>query len=199
MVCFFLSLPAGALVVATATSDRGRAGAFVYAFGLAAVFGVSGLYHRGRWSPVARARMKRLDHATIFVMIAGTYTPVCLVALNASGTVMLVAMWVGAALGLGMALSGIAERRVIGLVSYLLLSWAAAISLPELSARVSNQVLALILVGGVVYTAGVVVLATRWPNPVPRVFGYHEVWHVMVVAAVVCHFLAILSIVRLDA
>lgn len=196
LVCFFVSLPAGAFVVATATSARGRLGALVYATGLSALFGVSGAYHRRRWTAVHRARMKRIDHATIFVMIAGTYTPLCLLTLQGpTGARMLAAVWVGAAIGVALAATGIAERPVVGLTAYIGFGWLAVIVLPALARHLSAPEVVLLVVGGVVYTAGAIVLGTRRPNPFPRVFGYHEVWHVMVVVAAACHFLVILSVV----
>lgn len=196
LVCFFLSIPAGALVVSAATSSRGRVAALVYASGLSALFGVSGTYHRRRWTAATRARMKRIDHATIFVMIAATYTPLCVITLDgASGTRMLALVWTGAAIGLVLAATGLAERPPLGVVAYIAFGWLVVIVLPALVERLSAFELVLLVVGGVIYTIGAMVLATRRPNPFPRVFGYHEVWHVMVVAACACHFLVILSVV----
>ena len=182
--------------MAVASDVRARVGAAVYPGGLCALSGVSGTYHRGPWSARARARMRRLDHATIFVMIAGTYTPLCLVALRHHGGGRLLALvWAGAVMGVAMAAAGVAERPVIGMVTYITLGWVAVLALPALSGRLSTAALALVVAGGIVYTLGGIVLGTRWPNPSPRVFGYHEVWHVMVVVACVCHYLVIVSVV----
>jgi hemolysin III len=197
LICFFLSLPAGVILLTTATTTRGRISVLAYAIGLAALFGVSGSYHRGRWSAAGRAKMKRLDHATIFVMIAGSYTPLCLLALGgAAGTWMLVAVWAGAVTGLILAATRIAEKPYVGLTLYFALGWVAAIAMPELARRLTTAELVLLIVGGLVYTLGGVVLASHWPDPVPRVFGYHEVWHVMVVGAAICHFVVIMGVVR---
>ena len=198
LVCFFLSLPAGAVVVVAAgSSTRGRLAALVYAFGMTAMFGVSAAYHRGRWSPAARRRMRRTDHGTIFLMIAGSYTPLCVLALRGTtGTAILAAVWVGAGLGFLLALTGVAERAVLGLLCYIGLGWAVVVALPELTRRLSAGEMALLVAGGVVYTLGGVVLGTRWPNPSARWFGYHEVWHAMVVVACACHYVTILSVVR---
>lgn len=196
LVCFFLALPAGVLVVASADSGRARVGAAVYAFGVTLLFGASGFYHRGRWSPRWRSRMKRLDHAAIFVMIASTYTPLCLVALRGrTGSWLLTLVWAGAITGVIMAATGIAERRYIGLISYISLGWVAGIALPALSQRLSPTEFWLIIGGGVVFTIGGIILGLRWPNPSPRFFGYHEVWHVLVVTACAAHFAAIYSVV----
>lgn len=195
LCCFFLAVPAGVLLIVSADSGRAQLGAAVYALGLAALFGVSGTYHRRRWSPAWRARLKRLDHGTIFVMIAGTYTPLCLVAVGgAIGTVMLISVWAGAAIGVLLAAIGIAERRYIGGACYLVLGWVAVVASPALVQNLSVSQIALIVAGGLIYTVGVIVLGLHRPNPFPRVFGYHEIWHVMVVAAAVCHFLAIRSL-----
>lgn len=192
--CFFLAIPAGWAVIQVAQPGMARVGAAVYAFTLAALFGVSGTYHRKRWTPPVRERLKRLDHATIYLMIAGSYTPMCLSALRGTlGTVMLVALWTGALAGVALAMTAAPERRVFGLALYIGLGWLGVIALPQLARQLSAVDLALIVVGGLLYTAGAIFLLTRWPDPLPRIFGYHEVWHVMVVAAVTCHYLAVRS------
>jgi hemolysin III len=197
LVCFVLSVPAGGLVIAGADSGRARVGAVAYAIGMTAMFGVSAVYHRRKLSPAGRRRMRRLDHGTIFVMIAGSYTPLCLVALpGRTGTVVLTAVWVGALAGVCMALSGIAEKAVVGLLCYIGLGWAMVLALPELSRQLSAGQVALLFIGGVIYTAGGIVLGTHWPNPSPVWFGYHEIWHAMVAVACACHYLTILSVVR---
>jgi len=196
-VCFVLSLPAGAVVIAGAGTGRARLAAVVYAIGMTAMFGVSAASHRRRWSAVGRKRMRRTDHGTIFVMIAGSYTPLCLLALRGTtGTVVLTAVWVGAGLGFFFALTGVAEKAVLGLLCYIGLGWAMVLALPELSRQLSGGQIGLLLAGGVVYTLGGAVLGTRWPNPSPTYFGYHEVWHGMVAVACACHYLTILSVVR---
>ena len=197
LLCFILSVPAGAIVVAGADSARARVAGVVYAIGMTAMFGVSALYHRRTWSPAGRRRIRRLDHGTIFVMIAGSYTPLCMLALRGTaGNVVLAAAWVGAAAGFCLAMTGIAEKAVFGLLCYIGLGWAMVLALPELSRQLSAGQIALLLVGGVIYTAGGIVLGTRRPNPSPRWFGYHEVWHAMVVLACACHYVTILSVVR---
>ncbi|HUR22911.1 MAG TPA: hemolysin III family protein [Acidimicrobiales bacterium] len=197
LICFVLSLPAGAFVVLTGDSGRARVAGLVYAMGMSAMFGVSAAYHRRQWSPPARRRMRRIDHGTIFVMIAGSYTPLCLLALRgATGTVVLTGVWIAAAAGFWLALSGIAEKAVVGLLCYFGMGWAAVLALPELSRQLSGGQIALLVIGGVVYTAGGIVLGTHWPNPSPTWFGYHEVWHTMVVVACAGHYVMILSVVR---
>lgn len=196
-ICAIASIPAGILVIASAGSTRSRVAATVYAFGMTAMFTVSALYHRRRWSAAARRRMRRLDHGTIFVMIAGSYTPLCLLALRGTtATAILVGVWIGAGVGFLFALTGFAEKALLGLLCYILLGWVMVLALPQLSHQLGSGQIGLLFAGGIVYTVGGAVLATRWPNPAPTVFGYHEVWHTMVAAACVCHYLIILSVVR---
>ena len=196
LVCFFLAIPAGVLLVTLASSAHGRIGALVYAVGLVALFGVSGTYHRGRWSDAGRRLMQKLDHGTIFVMIAGSYTPLCLLVLE--GWVrwtMLAVAWTGAAAGFVLSFTGGRVSRIAKGTLYIALGWVSLLAAPQLWHNLSATELVLIAVGGVLYTVGSVFLLTRWPDPFPRVFGYHEVWHVLVVVAVVCHFAAITSVV----
>jgi hemolysin III len=197
LVCFFLAVPTGAWVIASATTTVARVGATVYAIGLTALFGVSGAYHRGRWSPAWRRRMQRADHATIFVMIAGSYTPVCLLVIRgAAALAMLAVVWAAAVTGA--VLSFLPGRRLAYVANglYIAMGWSVVLAVPQLVARLEGHQLVLLVVGGVLFTAGAVALFTRWPDPFPRVLGYHEVWHVMVVAAVICHLVVISGIVR---
>jgi hemolysin III len=197
LVCFFLALPVGVWVVLVASSASARVGAVLYAFGLVALFGVSGMYHRVRWGPTWRRRMQRLDHATIFVMIAGSYTPVCLLVLRGwTAIAMLVVAWTGAAAGAVLAWHAGRRTNVVRNTLYLVLGWTALLATPQLVVHLPPRELVLIAVGGLLFTAGAISLFTRWPDPFPRVFGYHEVWHALVVAAVVCHLIAISSVVR---
>jgi hemolysin III len=197
LVCFFLAIPAGVLVIALSASLRGRIGASVYAVGLVALFGVSGLYHRGNWSERGRQVMQRLDHGTIFVMIAGSYTPLCLLVLHGwVAAAMLIVAWTGAIAGFVLSFAGRGRgMRIARGTLYIVLGWVSVIAGPQLLHNLSIAQLVLIAVGGVLFTVGSVFLLTRWPDPFPRVFGYHEVWHVLVVAAVICHFVAISSVV----
>jgi len=141
--------------------------------------------------------MRRLDHGTIYVMIAGCYTPICLLAVRgATSSGLLLAAWVGAAIGLGFAVTGLAEKPYFGLACYIGLGWLVVVALPQLIQRLSPVELVLLVVGGLAYTVGSVVLGLNWPNPFPRVFGYHEVWHVLVIVACACHYVIIYSVVR---
>lgn len=196
LVCFLLAIPIAVVVVSLAETARAQVGAVVYAVALVALFGVSGAYHRGPWSPVWRRRWQRLDHTTIFVMIAGSYTPVCLLVLKGwVALVMLAAAWSGAVLGGVLAWRDGRRGRVLRGALYIALGWGAAITGPQLIRHLSVTELVLFAAGGVLFTVGSVFLVTRWPDPFPRVFGYHEVWHALVVAAVACHLVAIASVI----
>ena len=197
LVCFFVAVPVGVWLAAGAPTPTARVAAVVYGVGLAALFGVSGFYHRGRWSPRWHRRMQRLDHSTIYVMIAGSYTPICLLVLQGARAIaLLVAVWVGAAVGA--TLSWLPGRRsaIAAQALYIVLGWLVVTTGPELADRLDGRTLLLLAVGGLLFTVGAVALATRWPDPFPRVLGYHEVWHVLVVAAVVCHLVALTGVVR---
>ncbi len=197
VLCFLVAVPAGVALVAGAHTSSARVAAGVYAVGLCALFGVSAAYHRLRWSPVGRRRMRRLDHAIIFVMIAGSYTPLCVVALGGKlGLAILAAVWAGAALGAGVALFEVASKPALSLLGYIALGWMMVVALPRLSERISGAALALLVAGGLLYTVGGFVLVRHRPDPIPAVFGYHEVWHVMVAGAAACHYLTIASVVQ---
>ena len=187
---FFLSIPAGAILVVTAGTGLARIGAVVYAVSLTGLFATSAAYHRMAGSLRAREWLRRADHAMIFVLIAGTYTPVCLLVLQGAWRVVaLSAVWTGALVGVGLKLFRLQAMR-LGNSLYLVLGWAVLALVPQLGSR--PAVLALVAAGGLLYTAGTVVLSRRRPDPVPEVFGYHEVWHCLVVAAAACHYAMIL-------
>ena len=183
-VGFFVSVPAGVGLVAQARDPVGRLTALVYAVSLTAVFGASAAYHRVRWSPAARRRMKRLDHSMIFVLIAGTYTPFALLALHGPlATAILVSVWAGAAAGVLMKLVWIDAPKWLVAATYVILGWVAVAAFPQLATSLGITGMAMVAAGGVLYTAGAVIYALRRPDPVPAVFGYHEVFHVLVILA----------------
>ena len=144
--------------------------------------------------------MRRADHATIFVMIAATYTPLCLLMLHGTlATGLLFGAWAGALAGVTLVATKVVERPgweplEVGL--YMLLGWMALLAMPQLTRSASALDLSLLMAGGLMYTVGATILGRRRPDPSPLVFGYHEVWHTLVVAASICHFLMILSFVR---
>jgi hemolysin III len=188
-VAFFVSIPAGIALVALARATTARVGAVVFAATLTGLYGVSAAYHRGQWSVSAQRLMKHLDHSMIFVFIAGTYTPVSLLALRpAWGIALLALAWSGAAIGVLITVLRLERWGAVGFVMYLVLGWLAIVATPQLLHSLSRPELALLVIGGVLYTVGAVVLARQRPDPRPAVFGYHEVWHTFVVGASACHF-----------
>lgn len=193
---FFVSIPAGLALVAAAGSPSARVGAVVYAVSLTALFGTSAAYHRLAHSLQSRQWMRRLDHSVIFVLIAGTYTPVCLLVLDGVlRTVTLSVVWAAALVGVALKLFR-HEAVLTGNSLYLVMGWSVVLILPELARRLQTVPLTLLVAGGLLYTVGAVVLSRHRPDPFPTVFGYHEIWHTLVVVASVCHYVMILLLVR---
>ncbi|WP_235969536.1 PAQR family membrane homeostasis protein TrhA [Anaeromyxobacter diazotrophicus] len=183
---------AGALaLVRAAPTPRAALAAAVYGVTLTALFAVSALYHRPTWRPPARAFMRRLDHSAIFLLIAGTYTPFCLLLGGSRGLWLLVAVWAGAALGVVQAVFWLHAPKALLAALCVGLGWIIFPLLPELRAAVGLGGVLLLLAGGLAYTAGAAVYALRRPDPAPRVFGYHEVFHALVVIAAVCHYVVV--------
>lgn len=190
-VFFFVSLVAGAVLVLAAPNPDARVGCAIYAASLAMLLGTSALYHRPTWSLRARARMRRLDHSAIFVLIAGTYTPLALTLPPDTARVMLTVAWVGAAIGVARALFWINAPKWLVAVLALAMGWLALLYLPTVGRVAGTPVLVWMGAGGVLYSLGALTYALKRPDPWPRVFGYHEVFHAFVVAAAVCHFVAV--------
>jgi hemolysin III len=189
---FFASVAAGGLLVGLAPDGRARLAAAVYALSLCAMFGVSALYHRVEWPPRQRRCMRRLDHAMIFVLIAGTSTPFTLIVLSgALRPAMLALAWGGALAGLVLTLAWIDAPRWMSAASYVALGWVGVLAVPQILDRVGTGAVVLLGCGGLLYSAGAVVYARGRPDPRPAVFGYHEVFHVFVIAAALAHYLAI--------
>jgi hemolysin III len=189
---FFVSLASGTLLILLAATPRATLAAALYAASVSALFGVSALYHRITWNGPARRRLRRLDHAMIFLLIAGTYTPVGLLVLKGTlATVVLAVVWGGAVAGIVLELAWTTAPRWLGGTVYLALGWVAVVAMPQLFARLGVAGGLLLVAGGLVYSAGAAVYALRRPDPVPAVFGYHEVFHLLVIAGVAAHFLAI--------
>jgi hemolysin III len=194
---FFAAVAAGIVLVALADGLRERFASWVYAVALAAMFGVSAVYHRVDWrTPARRAWARRLDHSTIFVFIAGTYTPFTLLAFEgASASVVLATVWAGAALGLAINLCWIDAPKWVAAVAYLAVGWVGVIAMPQLFTSLGVAAAVLVVAGGLLYTAGAVVYSIRRPDPFPAVFGYHEVFHVLVIAAATAQFVAVSLVV----
>jgi len=193
---FFVSLVAGALLVALAPSGRAAIVGGVYAVALAGMFGASALYHRVAWRPALRPWLRRLDHSMIFVLTAGTSTPVIVLGLEGVlPVVVLVVVWVGALAGALLNLVWIgAPRRLVAMV-YVVLGWVGIVLLPETARHIGLAPALLFAAGGALYTAGAVIYMRRRPDPRPAVFGFHELFHVFVIAAALAHFVAIAAFV----
>ncbi len=193
---FFAAIPAGVLLIIFAQSATGKAAASIYTATLLAVFGTSASYHRLAQSYRARAIMQRLDHSMIYMLIAGSYVPICMVALPKSWGIPLLAV-VGALglFGMVIKLGAIRRLNVVGYALYPIMGWAAVAATPALQSSLSAWQLGLIIAGGVSYTAGFPVLLLRRPDPWPKVFGYHEIWHGFTVVAAALHFGAVVLLV----
>jgi hemolysin III len=193
---FFVALGAGAVLVAMAPPGRATWGALVFVLSLDWLLGVSALYHRPMWPLHVRERLKHFDHASIFVLIAGTYTPVCLLALPAEDSrFLLTCAWVGAGLGVLSSLLWVRRPRVVTAILSLSLGWLAVVYVEPIYRGIAAVPFWLVVAGGVLYTLGAIGYALRRPNPWPGHFGYHEVFHTLVVLAAGTHFAAILMLV----
>lgn len=194
---FAAAIPAGIVLILAAGGATARAAVSIYVAGVLLGFGTSAAYHRLARSDRARRIMQRLDHSMIFVLIAATYTPLCLIALPRSwGIPVLVSVWTAAAFGVVIKLTAFDRLPRLGYAMYPIIGWAAVIAMPVMVTSLTAAQLALVIAGGVMYTLGLPVLITKRPNPWPTRFGYHEVWHAFTVVAGVCHFAAIGLLVR---
>jgi hemolysin III len=198
LYAFVAAVFAGTLLVLLADGYLERFAVWVYAVALAAMFGASALYHRFPWqTTTARLRARRLDHAMIFVFIAGTYTAFALVAFTGTARVVgLVTVWLGAVLGIVLNLAWIDAPRWLVAVAYLGVGWVGLILIPQLFPALGVVAAVLVIVGGALYSVGALAYATAWPNPFPSTLGFHEIFHLLVVAAAATQFVA-LSIVVL--
>jgi hemolysin III len=189
---FFVSLGCGVALILAASDGRARVAASIYAVAVSALFGTSALYHRLTWRPKARRWMRRLDHSMIFVLIAGTYTPVALLALKGSlASTLLIVLWAGALGGVVFKLAWIDAPKWLFAAVYVALGLVTAAIFGELPAAIGWLGAAGLATGGVLYVAGAVIYASGRPNPSPKVFGYHEVFHVLVIAAAALHYAVI--------
>jgi hemolysin III len=194
---FFVSVAAGAALVVLADGVFERFAVWVYAAALAAMFGASALYHRVQWrSAAARLRARRLDRAMIFVFIAGTYTPFALLAFNgAVRAAVLATVGTGAALGLARELIWIEGPRWLSVAAYLAVGWVGLVAAPQLFPALGAAAATLVIVGAGLYSLGALSYAATWPNPFPATLGFHEIFHVLVVAAAVTQFVALSLVV----
>lgn len=189
-------MPAGITLIALSRGAVARFATTVYALSLSAMFAVSAAFHRGAWKPIARKWMQRLDHSMIFLLIAGTYTPFSLLVLDGAWSIAILSVvWTGAIVGISLKLST-SKLAGVGSFLYIALGWAAVAALPLLVVRLGIWGTALLFAGGLLYTFGALILRRNKPDPKPGVFGYHEIWHAMVVGAAACHYGLVLTLVR---
>ena len=188
---FFVSVPCGAGLILAASAGA-RLAAAIYAVAVSALLGTSALYHRVTWRPAARRWMRRLDHSMIFVLIAGTYTPVALLALKGSlASAILIVLWAGALGGVVFKLLWIDAPKWLLAAVYILLGFISAAVFGQLPAAIGWLGVAGLGAGGLLYTVGAIVYASGRPDPAPAVFGYHEVFHVLVLLAAALHYAVI--------
>jgi hemolysin III len=194
-VAFYAAMPAGLVLVVLAPDVRAKLACAIYALTLVALFAVSSTYHLGLHTEEQRARWRRADHATIFLLIAGTYTPFCLLVLSGTAaTVELAIVWTGALAGVAIKMWRV-DLHVLSGFMYIGLGWVAVVTLPAIARGLDAPGTVLLVIGGALFTFGALVLATHKPDPWPRTFGYHEIWHAMTVLAAICHYVAILRVV----
>jgi hemolysin III len=191
-VAFLVSLVVGTLLIVGADGDSRHVAAAVFAGSVAACFGASALYHRVTWTPPRRRWMRRVDHAGIYLLIAGTYTPICLLVLDGAWRIVVLAIvYAGAAAAVVLKFAWVDAPKWLAAVLGIALGWVGVVILPQLATRLDPAAVALLGVGGLAYTAGAIIYARRRPNPLPTVFGYHEVFHALTIAAVACQYVAI--------
>jgi hemolysin III len=188
----FAALAVAPQIVIGADGSTARIAAGVFAASVALCFGVSALYHRVTWQPNARRWMRRADHAGVYLLIAGTYTPVALLALSGAWRAAILAtVWSGALVAIVLKFAWVDAPKWLAVVIGLALGWVAVVALPELVHKLDLPALVLLVAGGLAYTAGAIVYARRKPDPLPTVFGYHEIFHALTIVAVACQYVAI--------
>jgi hemolysin III len=188
----FAALVVGPLLILSSDGPRRQLAAAVFAGSVVLCFGVSALYHRVTWPPHRRLWMRRADHAGVYLLIAGTYTPVGLLALQGSWQwVVLGTVYTGTAAAILLKFVWVDGPKWLAAAVGLALGWVAVIALPQLVSRLDGVAIALLVAGGIAYTAGAIVYARRRPNPFPATFGYHELFHALTIVAVACQYVAI--------
>jgi hemolysin III len=183
---------ASIVLVALAPTTPGRVSAVVFGLSAILLFATSGVYHRGRWSPRVSATLRRLDHTNIFLIIAGSYTPLAVLLLDwPTARTLLLIVWSGAVAGVLARVFWLGAPRWFYVPIYVALGWVAVVFLPDFWQSGGPAIVWLVAAGGIAYTIGAVVYGTKWPNPSPRWFGFHEIFHVLTVVGYTCHYIAV--------
>ena len=191
-IALYVSVPLGVTLGLLAAGTRAQVSAAIFAGAVVAMFGASALYHRFTWSPPTRLWLRRLDHAGIFGLIAGTYTPFGLLVLNGNWQIVVLSIvWGGACVAILAKLAWVAAPKWLSAVAGITLGWVAVVAFPQILDHAGVAAATLVAVGGVCYTAGGVIYARRRPDPLPHVFGYHELFHALVIAAVGFQYVAV--------
>jgi hemolysin III len=189
---FVVAVVVAPFLVVAADGMRRRLAAAAFSTSVAACFGASALYHRVSWTPRVRPWMRRVDHAGIYLLIAGTYAPVSLLVLGGAWRPTILAIvWGGAALAIVLKFAWVAAPKWLAAAIGVALGWVGVVAVPQLVVLLNPAGFVLLVVGGLAYTAGAIVYARRRPDPVPAVFGYHELFHALTLVAVTCHYVAI--------
>ena len=187
-----LVVAASIVLIVLAPTTPARVSAIVFGFSAVLLFGTSAVYHRGRWSPVTTGVLRRLDHTNIFLIIAGTYTPLSVLLLEwPTARTLLLVVWGGALAGLLTRVFWLGAPRWLYVPLYIALGWVAVWFLPDFWRNGEPAIVWLIAAGGLAYTLGAAVYATKWPNPSPRWFGFHEIFHSLTVVGFTCHYVAV--------
>ncbi len=194
---FFFALGACMMLLINTTSGPSFLTAFVYSLSLVAMFGISALYHRGIWTDRPKAFLRRLDHAAIFVLIAGSATPIFVLAVGGTeGNELVFGIWASAAVGVVQAVFWTRAPKVVSIGLYIFCGWYSAPYIPEIRAKLGAGSVYLLLAGGLVYTVGALIYGFKRPNLVPKVFGYHELFHLLVIIAATLHFIVVVRLVN---
>jgi hemolysin III len=193
---FYVSLGACSLLIARASGIQAVIGTVIFSLGLLFLFGVSAIYHRPIWPPRQRAILKRIDHSAIFVLIAATFTPICLLALpQERGTPLLMLVWFVALAGIMQSIFWVKAPKIFTAVFYVLMGWLALPYMADFKNSLGSVGVFLILGGGIAYTIGAVFYALKWPRIFPQTFGYHELFHFLTVIGAALHFIAIYRLI----
>jgi hemolysin III len=193
---FWFAVAAAIALTVVAPDGRARVAAVVYGIGLCGLFGASATYHRWRGNPRWKPILRRIDHSTIFVFIAASYTPISLLVLDDPlRVIVLASVWIGALAGVAMSIAWIDAPRVLVALCYIAVGWVAIVAMPQLFDARGIGMPLLLLAGGILYSLGAAAYATKRPNPWPRTFGFHEVFHSLVIAAAIVHFVAIAGVI----
>lgn len=191
-VMFPVALAAGIVLVALAGTAEARIASAIFAISAALLFGTSALFHRGNWSPKIHGVLRRMDHSNIFLIIAGTYTPFAVLVLPPGhGRTLLWVVWAGALAGIAFRVVWVGAPRWLYTPVYVALGWVAVFYLPDFLRSGGVAVMVLIIVGGGLYSIGAIVYGLKRPNPSPRWFGFHEVFHALTIAAFIVHYVAV--------